>query len=65
MKQLTISMVSKIILNEYKWILDIKFIGEMRLPFLLAISYGIQFAAITAILIHTLLYDGERWNFTV
>ena len=32
----------------------------MHLPFLLIVSYGIQFAALTAILVHTLLYDGEK-----
>jgi hypothetical protein len=37
-----------------------EFLGEIRLSFLFAFAYGIHFAAITAILVHTILYDGKR-----
>ncbi len=36
------------------------FLGEIRLPFLFAVSYGASFAALTAVLVHTLLYEGKR-----
>ncbi|UJR28088.1 hypothetical protein I4U23_009344 [Adineta vaga] len=35
--------------------------GSLHLSFLFALSYGIQFVAISAILVHTLLYDGKTF----
>ncbi len=37
-----------------------EFLGDIRLSFLFALSYGIHFAGITAILVHTVLYDGKK-----
>jgi hypothetical protein len=34
----------------------------MRLPFMFALSYGLQFASITAVLVHTILYEGWKEN---
>jgi len=34
--------------------------GELRMSFFFAISYGVGFATLSAVLVHTLLYHGKE-----
>ncbi len=38
-----------------------KILGEIRMTPIFAFSYGISFAAIAAVIVHTILYQGKDW----